>query len=492
MKRLCLPLLLLMLCLLPPPAGAEMVVSPLTEKTPGRQSAARYTPVTAQGVPQTLYAFTDASGRTQYRVYGQIGSQTGYFEAQLLAPANEGGDYMLSIPGSQPVRDRSTQFAHYRAPERQADTAVPAGFSLGRGGGLVRLLNYFGRSEYLAYATLDQQTWRYYHTDGRSRAKPGGLAVMPESLLERAGSAQRYRLPAIYSQAVHLPARYLALTSDGQAVQLSGALTALPEHQLVSYDRPDPAPTRRPDDQLPLRQGSRGALVRAAQVRLAALNYPTGAADSIYGRLTAAAVSLFQKINGLKETGVLDRQSHERLMASGAKANPLPPPGATPAPGATPPPASYEGSYRARVYTSGGDLNLWRVPNPGKAARHSIARIPFGTVLTGVAKGDNDFSRLTYQGKEGYVDTGYLLFDPIDTATYEGAYNARVRTTGGELPLWEVPNPRRLSIYALLKIPNGTDLARVEKGDQGFSRVTYKDKTGYLSNKYLDFTVPQP
>lgn len=493
MKRIftCLLALCLLLPALAPGASAQQAA--LMEQTPSRQSASRYTAVKAPGAAHTLYAFTDQNGQTQYRVYGRLNNQTGFFEAKLLAPQAEGGDYALQILGEKPLRDQTAQFAQLKAPKLQADTQLPSGFSLGKSRGLLMMRNYFNRSEYLAYATLDGQSWQYYHTDGSSRAMRGGLPVLPDSLLERAMHFQRYLLPDSYRQALQLPARYQVLTSDGQPVVLSGAVEAVPENMLMAYIQPTAAPTKAPDDKLPLSRGSRGALVRSVQVRLAALQYAPGYADGIYGKQTASAVSAFQQAAALRVTGILDQASHDRLMAADAPVNPSPAPSPTPAP--TLPPsqeASYTGNYRARAYTSGGLLNLWSIPNPTKQAKYSIAKIPFGTVLTGVQKGNNGFSKLIYEGKEGYVDTGYLLFEPVDTATYEGKYNAKIKTTGGELNLWIVPNPQKLAIYSILKIPNGTLLEKVEKGNQGFSRVTYKEKTGFLDNKFLDFTVPQP
>lgn len=54
-----------------------------------------------------------------------------------------------------------------------------------------------------------------------------------------------------------------------------------------------------------LRWGSRGNDVCVAQRRLKAWGYYTGAVDCIYGRLTYAAVTLFQKRNGLTVDGVV-------------------------------------------------------------------------------------------------------------------------------------------------------------------------------------------
>ncbi|WP_374713134.1 spore cortex-lytic enzyme [Symbiobacterium terraclitae] len=62
-----------------------------------------------------------------------------------------------------------------------------------------------------------------------------------------------------------------------------------------------------------LRWGSRGNDVCVAQRRLKAWGYYTGAVDCIYGRLTYAAVTLFQKRNGLTVDGVVGPETWAAL-----------------------------------------------------------------------------------------------------------------------------------------------------------------------------------
>ncbi|MBP2017040.1 N-acetylmuramoyl-L-alanine amidase [Symbiobacterium terraclitae] len=62
-----------------------------------------------------------------------------------------------------------------------------------------------------------------------------------------------------------------------------------------------------------LRWGSRGNDVCVAQRRLKAWGYYTGAVDCIYGRQTYAAVTLFQKRNGLTVDGVVGPETWAAL-----------------------------------------------------------------------------------------------------------------------------------------------------------------------------------
>jgi len=387
-----------------PLAQAVTQLNGLVPGTPSAQSAKAYTALAPEGVGVPVYAFTDASGLTQYRVYGSLEGRNGFFEAELLAPETQGGEYTLTVKGTAPLTDGLERFAVFQAPASRSATLVPTGFQQGNGAGIVYFRNYFDQVEYFIYASQDQLNWQYFHTDGYSRAMRGGLPVLMDSVLTRAKGYQTYLLPEIYRQAQQLPAQYLVTTTNGQAAVVNGATTVIPVNQLPV---PTLAPTQRPDSRLPLNQGSYGQLVKEVQRRLNTLGYAAGYADAIYGSQTAAAVSAFQQVNGLTLTGIVDKATYDRMMSSSALPNNATP---TPVPTPTPEPV-YEGNYNAKVSTSGGDLNLWSIPNPTKRAKYSIAKIPYGTLLEGVEKGNQGFSRVIFMDLTGYVDNNYLDFN---------------------------------------------------------------------------------
>ena len=65
--------------------------------------------------------------------------------------------------------------------------------------------------------------------------------------------------------------------------------------------------------------GDRGAAVRKVQKRLKALGYLSGSIDGDYGSGTKAAVKAFQKKNGLKVTGKVNKATLNKLNSSSAK-----------------------------------------------------------------------------------------------------------------------------------------------------------------------------
>lgn len=76
------------------------------------------------------------------------------------------------------------------------------------------------------------------------------------------------------------------------------------------------------DDDL-LRIGDQGPLVKAFQEQLAALLYPVGKADGIFGSRTRAAVLAFQAENGLMIDGLIGPETRNALNSEGAKPMPL-------------------------------------------------------------------------------------------------------------------------------------------------------------------------
>ncbi len=70
---------------------------------------------------------------------------------------------------------------------------------------------------------------------------------------------------------------------------------------------------KRRDRRPVLRIGSVGGPVRFLQKRLSRLGYSTGEFDADFGPITESAVASFQEDNGLRATGVVDRNTWRRL-----------------------------------------------------------------------------------------------------------------------------------------------------------------------------------
>lgn len=78
---------------------------------------------------------------------------------------------------------------------------------------------------------------------------------------------------------------------------------------------PSPRPSPTPDDGS-LRMGSKGAEVAALEQRLADLKYLVGKVDGSFDSNTRHGVTAFQKVEGLKRTGVADAATMARLATA--------------------------------------------------------------------------------------------------------------------------------------------------------------------------------
>lgn len=149
------------------------------------------------------------------------------------------------------------------------------------------------------------------------------------------------------------------LTADGLAgaktralirSKASGSASSAPAPSSASPD-PTPAPAASGSslfggNYATIRSGQSGARVRTLQQALISLNYLKGNADGKFGKQTKAAVTAFQKANGLKADGIAGKKTLTALEKAGTS-GPAPAPAATAEP--TPAPAASESTAEAEA-----------------------------------------------------------------------------------------------------------------------------------------------
>ena len=146
-----------------------------------------YTPLEIPGYSHTLYAFTGLDGKTQFRVYGQQGAQSGYFPATLTAGAGyqPGGLLQVTLAaGAAPVQDNESVAA--TATLSAAAAPIPLGFHSAGVPGILYMENIFGQKEYLAYASYDGQNYLYIPAMNNLPI-PGALAAEAAGILPTKG-----------------------------------------------------------------------------------------------------------------------------------------------------------------------------------------------------------------------------------------------------------------------------------------------------------------
>ncbi len=157
--------------------------------------------------------------------------------------------------------------------------------------------------------------------------------------------------------------------------------------------------------------GVRGENVKILQRALVAAGITVrGGADGVFGAMTAAAVTSFQKAKGLPATGVLDDATIAGLALS-----PVPPPAPTPAPTPAPPAPSGAGPYVGMTVGATGDLV--------KELQRAI--ITTGLVLRGGADGvfgnATRTALMAFQKTNGFPETGVVSEKDATTFGLGGA-----------------------------------------------------------------------
>ena len=111
----------------------------------------------------------------------------------------------------------------------------------------------------------------------------------------------------------------IADANAAQAPQLSTVETDfLPTEQDIAETTPDAedAPSRGGLQSLSEESGTSAIPVQVAQKKLLAAGYWLSGVDGKYGTTSRQAVYAFQKVNGLKRTGVLDAKTSKALMSA--------------------------------------------------------------------------------------------------------------------------------------------------------------------------------
>ncbi len=111
-----------------------------------------------------------------------------------------------------------------------------------------------------------------------------------------------------------------------------------------------------------------------------------------------------------------------------------------------------------------------------------LVTIPKGGRVTLMMKYSNGWSKVTYSGKTGYVASQYIKAAGNNTApTPSPSYGKTARTTA-------VLNLRRgagTCYSSIMKIPSNATVNVLARYSNGWSKVSYSGRTGFVSSQYL-------
>jgi peptidoglycan hydrolase-like protein with peptidoglycan-binding domain len=242
--------------------------------------------------------------------------------------------------------------------------------------------------------------------------------------------------------------------------------------------------------------GTSGEAVKSMQSALDFIGFELKA-DGKFGFQTGEAIKWFQRREGLKPDGLaghqtltaLYRLTPQYMPANPAEITPMPTPAATVTFS-----ASTTGAYDAYVNTANrGSLNLRNRPAPGP---NTFAQIPFGAKLTVLSK-SGIWSKVTYQGKTGYVLTSFLSLKligtvpPQPTPAPSGNPSNPPEPAGTSATVF-VPGGGKLNLRSsasygttvIGQIYHGATVTVLQRLGS-WTKVRYTGKTGYVVDSFL-------
>ncbi|MED3879779.1 SH3 domain-containing protein [Priestia megaterium] len=133
-------------------------------------------------------------------------------------------------------------------------------------------------------------------------------------------------------------------------------------------------------------------------------------------------------------------------------------------------------SSTTKTYVTTANLNIRSGPSTSNAI---VVTVKQGTQLTATGEPANGWLKVSYQGKTGYVNTQYVKestgsseTDPA-SSVYVATANLNVRTTSSTSG----------AVIATLKA--GTQIDVTAKEANGWLKITYQGKVGYVSGQYV-------
>ena len=225
------------------------------------------------------------------------------------------------------------------------------------------------------------------------------------------------------------------------------------------------------DSKLPLKSGSKGALVNQLQTRLVELGFLNTTPDGKFGANTQTAVQAFQTASGIQKTTKVDQALWDRIFAADAPT---------------------------------GMVTTLSVGSRGPAVKAMQANLDALLLLQG--RVDGVFGSVTEQAVRafrrnyGYVDSG-TANTKLQKAIASKASEVRRQFGDGGYEITSVPRKVRMARVnvrstlnlrktasttsaVLARLGNGTEVKVLEEG-KTWIKVVYGQYTGYLHRDYL-------
>ncbi len=264
-----------------------------------------YIPILIDGFEGTIFAFVDRDGAPQFRVYGKLGSQKGFFPVEIT------NDGEVNITDTKPVKDATNSFGQAKIP-KEAES-VPEGFQKTARKNIFAMINLFGEKEHVAYASYDGENFGFYPIAKNNQPVPGSLPLDMDAMLEhsKATVGKKYKRPSNlkgeFSRAVVLT------TSEGGSL---AAMTGYPALDLDSITSGGRATASYTGTGTGTGSGKSSNTYKKYQTVLKNLGFYSGPIDGKIGDGTTNAIKAYQGKNGLSVTGKFDNATVAKLKGT--------------------------------------------------------------------------------------------------------------------------------------------------------------------------------
>lgn len=259
----------------------------------------------------TVFGYVDSEGTPQFRIYGKVGKTKGFF------PITISNDGELVVENSEAVKDNKRNFGQAKIAGEKMD--IPDGFVKTNKKNIFRMVNVFGETEHVAYASYDGQNYFYFPIGKNNQPLPGSFPMDIDEMLERSKKAnnnKKVKKPAEFKNG--FSKGIILITSEG------GELKAFTAGPIVDIENL----TAKKNRSFGFGSGgghrggsnssSANGTVKFAQQILKSLGFLSGPVDGKLGAQTKKAISAFQGKNGLVQTGTLDKGTLAKMRGNTA------------------------------------------------------------------------------------------------------------------------------------------------------------------------------
>ncbi len=306
MKKL-LSILLLLLFVSGLSFAEELTFEPL-EKAPNN---ALYTALALEGIEYPVYAYEHYEGKTAFRVYGQIGRKRGYYEANVYYENNM---FTVDVVGEKPLKETYKSAANAKLAGKE-ERINPDGWYFNYEKGYYSFTDVFGKEYRFFMASYRPGETGYVPVAKNGRVISGALPLVPESV-KNALKVKPYNFKLSKELKNGYAMQFTILTSNDKKVNVSNTL---PELQVDALEI-----DTKIKDLSRVRVGAESAELAGIQTMLSELGYYAGDIDGIYGEGMDQGLRLFQKQNGITETGKPDAKTLNMLYFGEPEKNPEP------------------------------------------------------------------------------------------------------------------------------------------------------------------------